>query len=91
MSEIVLIDTSIYLNVLDVPDRNQERATVLDIFKQRVKNGDHFLLPMVSILETGNHIAHLKDGTLSRKFAVTLVDDFDPLWPFQFRWQVIGS
>ncbi|CAM3871231.1 hypothetical protein [Bordetella tumulicola] len=73
MSEIVLLDTSVYLNVLDVPGRNQERAQVLDAFQARVLNGDHFLLPMASIWEAGNHISRLANGALRYQFANTLV------------------
>ena len=75
MSEIVLLDTSVYLNVLDVPGWNQDRADVLDEFAIRVNNEDIFLLPMATIWETGNHIADLPTGGRRRQFAVILVDD----------------
>lgn len=74
MSEIVLIDTSIYLNVLDVPGWNQDRADVLAEFKERIERSDSFLLPMASIWETGNHIADLPDGARRREYAIKLVD-----------------
>lgn len=73
MSDIVLLDTSVYLNVLDVPGRNQEREQVLDAFQARVLNRDHFLLPMASIWEAGNHISRLANGDLRYQFANTLV------------------
>lgn len=75
MSDIVLLDTSVYLNVLDVVGWNQDRVAVLDEFASRVQNGDYFLLPMASIWETGNHIAKLPDGGRRRQFAQTLVED----------------
>jgi hypothetical protein len=73
VSDIVLLDTSVYLNVLDVPGRNQERKQVLDAFRVRVLNGDHFLLPMVAIWEAGNHISRLANGALRYQFANTLL------------------
>jgi hypothetical protein len=73
MSSIVLMDTSIYLNVLDVPEWNQDREAVLDEFAVRVRAGDYFLLPMASIWETGNHIADLSDGGRRRRYAEKLV------------------
>lgn len=73
MSAIVLLDTSIYLNVLDVEGWNQDRVEVLDTFERRVKNGDSFFLPMATIWETGNHIADLPDGGRRRRFATKLV------------------
>ena len=75
MSDIVLLDTSVYLNVLNVPGFNQQRPDILDNFTSRVHNGDYFLLPMAAIWETGDHIADLANGSLRRKFAEILVDD----------------
>lgn len=75
MSAIVLLDTSVYLNVLDVDGFNQDRSTVLDGFERRIRTGDNFLLPMATIWETGNHIAHLLDGGRRRRFALALVQD----------------
>lgn len=75
MSAIVLLDTSVYLNVLDVPGWNQARDTILDEFEVRVSDNDVFLLPMATIWETGNHIAKLANGGLRRRFAQKLVND----------------
>lgn len=75
MSSIVLIDTSVYLNVLDVPGFNQDRDAVFQEFELRIKDCDHFLLPLATIWETGNHIAHLTSGHLRRQFALKLVED----------------
>lgn len=74
MSDIVLLDTSVYLNVLDVPGFNQDRDEILDEFTVRVESGDYFLLPMATIWETGDHIADLTDGRLRRQFAQSLVE-----------------
>lgn len=75
MSAIVLLDTSVYLNVLDVPGFNQDRQTVLDDFRKAIEQNDHFLLPLATVWETGNHIAHLPNGQQRRAFAQRLVDD----------------
>jgi|SRR5690606_14549578 len=69
MSDIVLLDTTVYLNVLDVPGRNQQRQAVLNEFEVRVRRGDHFLLPMATIWEAGNHISRLANGALRRQYA----------------------
>lgn len=66
---IWIIDTSVFLNVLDVPQFNQERVTILQELKDRIKNEDTFLLPFASIIETGNHIAKINNGNQRRKFA----------------------
>jgi hypothetical protein len=75
LSSIVLLDTSVYLNVLDIDGFNQHRQIVLKDFLTRVESGDHFLLPMATIWETGNHIAGLSDGGQRRRYAQTLFDD----------------
>ncbi|MBF0435344.1 MAG: hypothetical protein HQL77_08220 [Magnetococcales bacterium] len=75
MSVIILLDTSIYLNVLDVPSFNQDRHIVLDEFENCVQFGNFFLLPLASIWETGNHIADLRDGKIRRLYAKKLVGD----------------
>ena len=74
MSEIVLIDTSVYLNVLNVPGYNQEREKIFAQFRQRIQNGDFFLLPLATIWETGNHISRLPNGNHRRKYAQIFVD-----------------
>ncbi len=74
MSVIVLLDTSIYLNILDVPDCNQKRDLIFQDFAARVDREDHFLLPMATIWETGNHIADLNNGGLRYRFSKILVE-----------------
>jgi hypothetical protein len=75
MSAIILIDTSVYLNVLDVSGFNQDRKTVLQDFSTFIQSNSHFLLPLATIWETGNHIAHLSSGSSRRTFAIKLVTD----------------
>ena len=75
MSDIVLLDTSVYLNVLDVPGFNQKRGHILDDFAARVNNGDYFLLPMATIWETGNHISRLNTGTQRWQYARQLAQN----------------
>ena len=75
MSDIVLLDTSVYLNVLDVPGWNQDRIAILSEFEQRVQANNHFLLPLATVWETGNHVASLGNGGLRRKYAAKLVED----------------
>ncbi|MEG4086359.1 MULTISPECIES: hypothetical protein [unclassified Microcoleus] len=74
MSSICLIDTSIFLEILNVPNYNQHRESVLEDFRTYSLAGCTFLLPMATILETGNHIAQNGDGTLRRKTAIRFVE-----------------
>lgn len=75
MSAIVLLDTSVYLNVLDVPGRNQQAEMVRQEIADLYARGDTFILPLAAVWETGNHIAHLPDGRQRRGYAQKLVDD----------------
>lgn len=75
MSAIVLLDTSVYLNVLDVPGFNQCRSDVLAEFERAVIDHDRFLLPLASVWEGGKHIAQLSDGRQRRAWAEKLTAD----------------
>lgn len=72
---ICLIDTSIFLNLLNVPNCNQEHASVIQDFQTYINADCTFLLPMATILETGNHIAQNGDGTMRRKTAIRFVKE----------------
>ncbi|MCW8199892.1 hypothetical protein D8B23_16100 [Verminephrobacter aporrectodeae subsp. tuberculatae] len=74
MSSIVLVDTTILLNMLDVPERNQQREKVWGDFKRRIEDNDHLFIPLATIIETGNHIAHVDDGRLRRQAAERFVE-----------------
>ena len=64
---ICLIDTSVFCNIVDVPGRSQQRVDVLTKLKALARDKAVLLLPLVVILETGNHIGQLADGGLRRQ------------------------
>ncbi|MDX2272652.1 MAG: hypothetical protein NW237_12010 [Cyanobacteriota bacterium] len=74
MTSICLIDTSIFLILLEVPNFTQDKAIVLQDFREYIDLGCTFLLPMATILETGNHIAQNGNGTMRRQAARRFVD-----------------
>ena len=88
MSSICLIDTSIFLNFLNVPNCNQDRALVLEDFKIYVESGCTFLLPMATIIETGNHIAQNGDGTMRRKTAMRFVKEVKAAFKGEAPWSL---
>ncbi len=75
MSEIVLVDTSVLLNVIDVPGRNESRAEVLTELRAHIEQGNHLLLPMAAVVEMGNHIAHVGNGAQARAAADRFVTE----------------
>lgn len=58
----ILIDTSVMLEILDVPDKASNHDTIIAEFKKKTDAGDIFFIPLATILETGNHIAQSGNG-----------------------------
>ncbi|WP_111637508.1 type II toxin-antitoxin system VapC family toxin [Marinomonas shanghaiensis] len=87
MSCICLIDTSIFLNLLNVTNRNQEAESVAEDFRLYVENDATFILPMATIIETGNHIAQNGDGRTRRdtafRFCEAVKGAFEGNAPYQ--------
>ena len=62
MANIVIVDTSILLNILNVPLKNDQRPEVAERLNDHIRKGDQLFLPIATVLETGNHIAQNGDG-----------------------------
>jgi hypothetical protein len=75
MSSICFIDTCVFLNLLNVPNRNQDHEKVSQDFNTYEKLKFTLLLPMATIIETGNHIAQNGDGNIRRRTAQRFVDE----------------
>jgi hypothetical protein len=73
MSSVCLIDTSVFTNLLNVPGRNQHKEDVTQAYQEYVELGCTFILPMATIIETGNHIAQNGDGRVRRETAQRFV------------------
>ena len=72
VSDIVLVDTSILVNVLGVPTKSDQQDEVTDAMTRHVERGDMLVLPAATVLETGNHIAQNGDGNQRRACAMAL-------------------
>jgi len=77
MNSICIIDTSVFLNILDVLNKNNEKEGVINNFKEYIDLDVTFILPMATVLETGNHIAQNGDGNVRRKTAQRFCDCSD--------------
>jgi hypothetical protein len=73
MSAICLIDTTIFLEILNVPIKAAHHEQVLSELKIKIQNEEILFLPMATILETGNHIAQNGNGGQRRKCAISFV------------------
>ena len=89
MSSIVIVDTSVLLNIMDVPDRNQHRGDVLDRLATLIDGGDHLFIPMAAIVEVGNHIAHVKNGAHRRAAAERFVQEVRSALADEAPWKPI--
>ncbi len=74
MNAVVIVDTTVFCNVLDIPNRNGEKAIVMQKLKQFLTVDATLLLPMAAVYETGNHVAHIGNGGRRRHFAEIFVD-----------------
>jgi hypothetical protein len=74
MSTVVIVDTSVLMNVLDIPGFNQQRGHVFQEFGRLINQSVNLLLPTAAIFEAGNHIAHLADGGERRRWGVVFAD-----------------
>lgn len=59
VAEVVFLDTSVLLNVLDVPDKNSDRDEVRAEFRQLVHEHATLVIPIAAVVEVGNHLAQL--------------------------------
>lgn len=71
---ICLLDTSIFVEILNVPNMGKQYRTILAELKQKIQNSESLFLPMATIFETGNHIAQNGDGAQRRKCAEDFVE-----------------
>ena len=66
---VEFVDTSILVELLDVPDRNANRESVSSELADKRRAHVHLILPTAAVIETGNHIHHVKDGTARHRCA----------------------
>ncbi|OJH39851.1 hypothetical protein [Cystobacter ferrugineus] len=73
-ANVVLIDTSVLCEVLAVPSLNSNPSKFQKELTEKIGSGDTLLLPMTSILETGNHIGQCAmNGQIRRRVAQSFV------------------
>ena len=70
---LCLLDTSVLCEVLEVPNRHQSQAAIGQELRRKIQADEWLLLPMISILETGNHIGQNGDGRQRRETAERFV------------------
>ena len=91
MKAICLVDTSIFLELLNVPNKANQHVTITDQRTAKISNKESLFLPMATVLETGNHIGQIADGNHRRQRAESFVrqvqlaiDGDSPFKPINF-------
>lgn len=91
MKAVCLVDTSIFIEILNVPNKATRHTEVLAELERKLDNTEFLFLPMATVLETGNHIAQNGDGNQRRKCAGQFVaqvqlaiDGRSPFTPINF-------
>lgn len=70
MRRVEFVDTSVLLNILNVPGFNQDHDVVLEEFLEKAQHSEtDLILPVTAVIESGNHIAQLPDGATRRQYA----------------------
>lgn len=84
------IDTSIVMNLLKIPQRCQDFEMVKKEFDKAIKQNDTMILPMPTIIESGNHISHISDGNLRRDKALKFKEFLQKTANEEAPWQLYG-
>jgi hypothetical protein len=66
---ICLIDTSVFCELLAVPKMHQCHEEMVRQLSEKLNEQETLLLPMTTILETGNHVGQNGDGRQRRQAA----------------------
>jgi predicted nucleic acid-binding protein len=91
MNAVCLIDTSVFVNILRVPNKSADHAEIMAELELRIAEGQSLFLPMATVFETGNHIGQNGDGNQRRQCAARFVrqvelamDGASPFTPIDF-------
>ena len=89
MSKVIIVDTAVLLNILNVPTRNQDHHEVCEELDEVLVAGANLLLPLAAVFETGNHIAQLPDGGRRRRFSRIFCDQVRMALMGEAPWALI--
>lgn len=87
MHRVVFVDTTVMCNIAGVPFHDQDADNIITEMSSRTKEeGALFILPITTVIETGNHIAQLKDGFQRRDAAARFVRFLEFIIAGQAPW-----
>lgn len=62
MSTVHFVDTSVLVELLNIPGMNDRHEQAKAEYESLVVNQDTFVIPIAVLVETGNHIGQIADG-----------------------------
>lgn len=87
MTAICLLDTSVFMEVINVPGKATQHQVILDALEAKLNARESLFLPMATIIETGNHIGQNGDGrerrSCAERFVSQLTQALTGLSPFK--------
>lgn len=87
MSAVCLLDTSVFLEIINVPGKAENPKAFQKDLRRRVQDRQTLFLPMATILETGNHIGQVADGgqrrTCAQRFVKQVGEALEGVSPFK--------
>lgn len=86
---VAIMDTSIFCELLNLPNMNSSHSVVKQEFVQLMQDDTLLLLPMATVYETGNHIAQLNSGDNRRRFAQLFVQQVQMSLKPEPPWQLL--
>lgn len=84
------IDTSIVMNLLEIPYMCDKKEQVKEEFKQALEDKETLILPVTTIIESGNHIAHISDGSIRREKAIKFKEFLKKTANQEAPWELYG-
>lgn len=69
---VELIDTSVLLNLLGTPFESDDAADVAKELEQRLERGIELRMPLATLVEAGDHVGRIGDGSRRRECAKRL-------------------
>lgn len=66
MPEIVIVDTTVFLNLLNVPRHNDRKNDTDRQFEAFLNAGARFILPLAVVFQAGDHVSNLQKGDQRR-------------------------
>ncbi len=85
------IDTTILLEILQVPNKSSQHEAVMKELNQMISGRDTLILPFATIIETGNHIAQNGDGQQKRNCAQRFIECILKTVDGQAPWSYYGE